>query len=287
MKEKNLFSKRRFTNKTKEELINELTEVYRRIAELEVSEAKCQEALKKTNQKLHHYQKRLKLAQEKIIQDEKLAMLYKFGSFIIHDLKNLGTSFSLAVHAFQTSPQADFLKPHIDAIIAKIENIKQIAAKFSRLPDDLELRFKRCDISSLIKDVLSKFKVPHIRVTEHLPILPPVNCDDSLQMAFYNLIENSVEAMPAGGELLISADLTKGGKYIKICISDTGCGIPEKILNNLFKPFQTTKKKGLGIGLYQCKEIIEKHKGKISLKNKSKQGTECFVLLPVAKDNPD
>jgi len=243
------------------------------------------EKLKKTNKKLLRYQKRLRSAQEKIIQTEKLSVLYKFASFIVHDLKNLVSTLSLAIYGLQIGTEkADFIKPHIDAIAANVEKMKELIAKFSNLPNDLEVKFKKCDIASLIREVIGKFKISHnIDIIENLNPLPLIDCDDSLQIVFYNLIKNSIEAMPFGGKLFISTSLTRTGKSVKIRITDTGHGIPENLFKNLFKPFQTTKKKGLGIGLYQCKEIIKKHKGKITLKSRLNQGTECLILLPVAQ----
>lgn len=333
MKDQDLSAMQALVDKTKEQLINELLETYRRIAELERLEIRRKQAeeklkrrcehleelvkectakltatneqlqqeiterkrcfqnlasafekLKRTNEKLHRYQKRLKSAQEKIIQDEKLSMLYKFGFFVVHDLKNLMLSLSISIHGLQAEPEkADFIRPHIDVITTHVERIKALVARFSSLPNGLELKFKRCDIAYLIRDVLSKFRTRNIKISKDLPSLPPIDCDDSLQVAFCNVIENSIEAMRSGGELSISASLTKKGRYIKIRIADTGHGIPEDSLKDIFKPFETTKEKGFGIGLYQCKEIIKRHKGRITLKSKLNQGTECLILLPTVQ----
>lgn len=243
------------------------------------------EKLKRANEELDHCQEKLRSTQEKNIQTEKLGMFYKFAAFIVHDLTNLAASLSLAVRTLQTKVEkAHSVKPQIDNITTNIEKMRALIAKFSSLPDGLELKFKRRDIVSLIRDVLGKFKPRNIKISEHLPHLPPIDCDDSLQVAFYNIIKNSIEAMPFGGELSISASLTKKEREIKIRIADTGYGIPEDSLKDLFKPFQTTKKRGLGIGLYQCKEIIERHKGEITLKSKLNQGTECFIVLPIVQN---
>lgn len=240
--------------------------------------------LKRTNEKLHYYQKRLRSAQEKIIQTEKLSVLYKFASFIVHDLRNLVLTLSLAVRGLQNEAErVASVKPHIDAITTNIERMKELIAKLSSFPDGLEFKFKKCDVVFLIRNVLSKFKLPRIKISGRLPHLPQIDCDNSLQLVFYNLIKNSIEAMPFGGELSISAGLTKTGRHIKIRIADTGLGIPEDLVKNLFKPFQTTKEKGLGIGLYQCNEIIKRHRGKITLKSKLNQGTECSILLPTVQ----
>jgi len=67
-----------------------------------------------------------------------------------------------------------------------------------------------------------------------------------------------------------------------ITVSDNGCGMSgEFIEKHLFKPFYTTKKKGLGIGLYQCKSIVEAHGGSIKVKSKEGMGTDFTVYLPL------
>jgi len=74
--------------------------------------------------------------------------------------------------------------------------------------------------------------------------------------------------------------------YVEIIISDTGIGISQDFIQNrLFKPFQTTKKKGLGIGLYQCKEIVTVHGGKIDVVSDENEGTSFKVLLPIQEDS--
>ncbi|RKY74897.1 hypothetical protein DRQ12_12770, partial [candidate division KSB1 bacterium] len=78
------------------------------------------------------------------------------------------------------------------------------------------------------------------------------------------------------------------GEFVEIIVSDTGSGIPiEMIQDGLFKPFKTTKNKGLGIGLFQCKEIITLHRGKIEVESEVHKGTTFSIKLPVTKAAKD
>ena len=73
------------------------------------------------------------------------------------------------------------------------------------------------------------------------------------------------------------------GETVGFTVKDNGCGMSEEFIeNSLFRPFQTTKKKGLGIGLFHCKLIVEAHRGKIEVNSAEGQGTEFRVILPVA-----
>ena len=85
--------------------------------------------------------------------------------------------------------------------------------------------------------------------------------------------------MPQGGTLVISSRLWND--TVEIALSDTGSGMPEKVMENLWRPLQTTKAKGLGLGLPICKHIVEAHGGTISLKSKAGEGTTVTFGLPI------
>ena len=71
-------------------------------------------------------------------------------------------------------------------------------------------------------------------------------------------------------------------RWVTAAVSDTGCGVPEYMRNEMFLPFKTTKSTGLGIGLYQCKRIIEAHGGQIEVASELGEGSTFSVMLPIA-----
>jgi hypothetical protein len=88
--------------------------------------------------------------------------------------------------------------------------------------------------------------------------------------------------MPGGGTLSIYTGFEEESGLVRIRVSDTGAGMSRDFIRTqLFKPFQTTKKKGLGIGLYQCKEIVELHKGRILVESEEGRGTSFTIELPL------
>jgi signal transduction histidine kinase len=99
-----------------------------------------------------------------------------------------------------------------------------------------------------------------------------------------NLVMNANEAVyAANGNGVIRVATIHEGESVGFAVRDNGCGMSEEFIeNSLFKPFQTTKKKGLGIGLFHCKLIVEAHHGSIEVNSAEGQGTEFRVLLPVA-----
>jgi two-component system sporulation sensor kinase A len=106
---------------------------------------------------------------------------------------------------------------------------------------------------------------------------------DKARRVFINLITNAVDAMPNGGTLRVSSKDLNG--FVEIAISDTGTGLDRRILENLWKPLQTTKLKGIGLGLPIVKRIIDAHGGEIAVETKTELGTTFIIRLP-AKRSP-
>ncbi|MCP2619565.1 ATP-binding protein, partial [Candidatus Aminicenantes bacterium AC-335-K20] len=110
--------------------------------------------------------------------------------------------------------------------------------------------------------------------------LPTIIVDaDKLRQVFTNLLMNSIEAIERKGKIKIIAG-AKNRKFVKIIISDTGCGIPSEILPEIFEPFFTTKSSGTGLGLANAKKIIEQHKGSIQVFSERGKGTTFEIIIP-------
>jgi signal transduction histidine kinase len=137
------------------------------------------------------------------------------------------------------------------------------------------------DLRRLLSDSLNTITVPKgvdvsMDVAESFPL---VRVDPLLtQRLSTNLANNAVQAMPDGGSLRISADLSGGSLTLKF--SDTGVGIPDENLNKLFHPLFTTKSKGSGLGLSICKKIAEAQGGTIAVESKVGTGTTFIVTIP-------
>lgn len=113
--------------------------------------------------------------------------------------------------------------------------------------------------------------------------LPPLIMDaGNLRRVIAHLISNSVNAMPEGGTLTITT--SRRNHYVLIQVSDTGCGIPPKILPHIFDPFFTTKSSGPGLGLAMVHKIIKQHGGQISVDTEVQKGTTFTILLPLREE---
>ena len=97
-----------------------------------------------------------------------------------------------------------------------------------------------------------------------------------------NLIINAAEALADGGQIRVESAPRNG--WAVLTVADNGCGMaPEFLSRALFRPFQTTKKKGFGIGMFQSKMIVEAHGGRIEVESELQKGTVFKVLLPLQK----
>ncbi|HXN07382.1 MAG TPA: ATP-binding protein, partial [Nitrospiria bacterium] len=146
----------------------------------------------------------------------------------------------------------------------------------------LELKRASADLNSLVNltiDELGHSNRPSL--VRDLHPLPPLLIDrEQIQKVLVNLVLNGMEAVKENGEIQVTTSQSEG--WVNLSVRDNGCGMtPEYLSKSLFHPFQTTKSKGLGIGLFQCKTIVEAHGGKIEVESEAGKGSLFRVILPV------
>jgi signal transduction histidine kinase len=116
------------------------------------------------------------------------------------------------------------------------------------------------------------------------PALPAVNADaDQLWQAMLNLIHNSLEAMPDGGELTVSARHLDREAVLRV--SDTGSGMTDAQVKRVFDPFFTTKSGGTGLGLALVHQIVSEHGGRVECESAPGMGSTFALYLPLAENS--
>jgi len=146
------------------------------------------------------------------------------------------------------------------------------------------------DLRRLVEDLLFSLKpqknFAHIRFFTHLPAnLPPVTIDvGQVQQVFFNLIKNATEAIKDSGQpagsIEISAAFRPDKQIIELKVKDDGPGIAPENLNRIFEPRFTTKPTGHGLGLANCRRIMEAHGGKITVESQPGAGTVFVLSFP-------
>lgn len=228
--------------------------------------------------------KTLRLTQE-VLAFKEVEAFGRMSSFITHDLKNLMNSLSLtSQNARHNMANPEFQHDTIKTIDGTVSRMKDLMEKLSHVRKGLELRKADCDVRDIINRVLKKMmpaENKQIVIKTKLDDIPPIHIDpEQIEMVFLNIVLNAYEAISGSGEIIVQAFASEG--LINVKISDNGPGITADYLNNkLFRPFTTTKKNGFGIGLYQCKAVVEAHGGCIDVESREGKGT-CFTIqLPM------
>lgn len=224
------------------------------------------------------------LAEERQAAAE-LEALHRFSVFCLHDLKNLAARLSLVAQnseqhghdpAFQESALrtvADTAKK-MTSLMTKL-SLKSFSPTIMGQADEL-------DLSSLIAEVVAPLKQDRL-VRVHLSDnqVPPVwVVREQIQQVLLNVVLNARQAITAQGDIAIAVAQSNGSAIITV--DDTGKGIPPYMLERLFRPSQSSRPGGLGIGLYQCKKIIEMHGGTIQLRSEEGKGTQVQIAIPLA-----
>lgn len=226
---------------------------------------------------------------ENLSQARALETFHKFSAFIIHDLKNAVQNLSFVV---QNAPdyldEPEFRKDALEAISDTARQMNDMITKLSSVPEKLDLHLIEVQLNDFITDTLKKSKASKLdNITIHVDGVDPsltVPLDyQHFQSVLLNLLSNAAESITDIGKIVIH--VARFDHAVEITVSDTGCGIPKDQLNTLFTPFRSTKKKGLGIGLYQCKTIVEAHGGKIYVESEVNQGTVFRIELPLKIEN--
>ncbi len=110
---------------------------------------------------------------------------------------------------------------------------------------------------------------------------------DRIRQVFLNLFLNAMDAIPQGGGLEIRTTQTRNPAGVRVTVRDSGAGIPPAVLDRIFEPFYTTKKKGLGLGLFTSRAIVEQHHGSIEAHSRPGRGTTFLVWLPALPEGQD
>ena len=232
---------------------------------------------------------KLSRTQAQLIQAEKMAAIGQLASGVAHEVNNPLTAIVMNTAFLLDRVKGDeHLKKKLKIIEKEADRATEIVKgllAFSRKVKETEK--KSSDIHQIIEDTLKpiehQLSLNNINIVrKFVEKLPEVLINaNQIQQVFLNIINNARDAMPQGGELIITTDLIQSKKVI-ISFTDTGEGIPVERLSKIFDPFYTTKgpKKGTGLGLAVSYEIIKNHQGEMRVESEVGKGSSFKVILP-------
>ncbi len=259
------------------------------INDLQISSCKELNLLAQSFVKL---QKDLIEQEEERSRRESVEITKTLAAAIAHEIKNPINTIGLTVDYIETnlSPndpkkRYEFFKL-FENVKMEISRLNKIVEGFLRLTVQDELDFKEININEVIKDVASNLSPELVKSNVSLilaldeSISSVLADEDKIKLVFSNLIINAIEALPRGGEIIISTKKFDDRK-IKIDVSDNGVGISREDIKKIFKPYYTTKKQGFGLGLPLIQNIVQKHNGKLTVYSEKGKGTTFSLFLPV------
>jgi signal transduction histidine kinase len=233
----------------------------------------------------------LRLAQEQLIRNEKLATMGQLAGSVAHELRNpLGVLSNAAYFLTITLTDADEKTQEylgiIDSEVRKSQKIVSDLLSFSRVQKTQNIQREDVLVTSLVHRALTEQPAPTtIEVsTEFSQNLPPVYVDpQQIQQVLANLVSNAYQAMPDGGKLIIKTEVERD--QVALSVIDNGTGISPENIDKLFEPLFTTKPKGIGLGLAVSKDLVEANGGSIEVKSDDGGGCTFTVWLPVNAPN--
>jgi signal transduction histidine kinase len=246
------------------------------------------ENLHRRNRALLKANRELRRAQERLIQAERLSVLGKFASLILHDIRNPIAILRGFAEMVQLAPgDTALVERNIGRIIAEADRLNRLASEmldFSR--GDIALNVSIVDLRELVAKVTGTlaeaFAARKVEVVSRVDFAGPVVLDaDRMLRALINLADNARKAMPKGGTFTIAT--AKKGRSVILEVADTGVGMDKDVQKRLFEPFFTqSEEAGTGLGLCVVKNVVEAHGGKLAYTSEKGKGTTFRIALPVA-----
>ena len=172
-----------------------------------------------------------------------------------------------------------------------LETVTHVEAKMRALMQQLQEKRsieppRRIELGGLLERVRvsKRHQRPAVEVAfDAGPSFPVYAHPERLERVVGHLVQNALDATPEDGKVSVRVDIPEAGR-LRILVEDSGCGMsPEFIRERLFKPFQSSKRSGMGIGAYETQQYIQELGGSMQVESEEGRGTRVIILLPMAE----
>ncbi len=230
---------------------------------------------------------------ERLVQAERVAAWRELARRLAHELKNplfpLQTTVENLQRAKEQSPEQfeEVFRESTAILLSEIENLKKIVGRFSDFAKMPQPELGTVQLNETVRGIVKLFE-PQFGAVGRPPITPELHLDEGLpsiqadeallRRAIENLVLNAMDAMPAGGVLMLRTTHQNGD--VDLEVSDTGSGLTPEECDRLFTPYYTTKQHGTGLGLAIVQSVVSDHGGKISVESETGVGTSFHIQLP-------
>jgi len=222
--------------------------------------------------------------QERLQKAERMAVIGETVAMVGHDLRNPLQGISGAAYLLRqkfgstADPETLEMLRLIEMGVGRADNIVKELLDYSR---EIRLELTETNAKTITEAALLQVRIPENVTVRDLTYDKPRLLIDAakIERVFVNLVGNAIDAMSKGGELTITC--AEAGEILEVQFSDSGEGIRDDVMRNLWKPLNTTKSKGMGLGLAICKRIVEAHGGSIEVKSILGKGSTFTIRLPI------
>lgn len=220
---------------------------------------------------------------EGLLEAREFAALQKASAFFVHDLKNTATTLKLMLkNLTRHFDNEEFREDALHTMSSTVARIEAMISELTCLRDEEAMNLKPADLNRLVETVVNEVaQEESVTVETTLGELPPVPLDAArLRTVLTNLLAN---ARDAGGEdTRVEVSTARQHDQAVVTVRDHGPGMTREFIDTrLFRPFQSTKKNGLGIGLFHSRQIVDAHQGRIEVESEPGTGTAFRMILPL------
>ena len=270
--------------KTNEQLRKEITE-----------REEAERTLRRAYEDLETAHNKLAESQAQLIQTEKMSALGTLVAGTVHELNNpIMGILNFSAHCVKHTSKDDRILTVLQDIeheAKRCADIVQDLLTFSHTDKDDDKAYQKESLVKIVDRVIRllsyRIEKQRILVTQHIADDTPEICmkSNSIQQLILNLAVNALDALENSEKKELNVDIHREGKFVRMTIADTGCGIAGESVKSIFDPFFTTKPvgQGAGLGLSVSQGVIKAHGGQISCESEPAVGTKFTILLPIER----
>lgn len=226
--------------------------------------------------------------EEKIKRADRLAAVGKLSAGIAHEIRNPLASISGSIELLKNELSLDSANERLmEIILREVNRLNTLISDFLLFARPIKVSERKINVSEIVSEIISLFRRGkdvdgRIKIETQLEDDLVISCDSKqLRQVFWNLIKNAIQAMPEGGVLRVSSRWSSlRPKKAEVSVQDSGNGIPYENVSRLFDPFFTTKTEGSGLGLALVYQIVQNHRGDITVQSQPGEGSTFRVVLP-------
>ncbi len=222
-----------------------------------------------------------------VLRSQRLASIGRLAAGVAHEIRNpLSSIKGFATYFKERYRQVPEDQKTAEVMIQEVERLNRVISQLLDFASPMSIQERPTSLPSLIQHSIRLIEGDAHKkgIGIHTDISPEINevmiDPDRFKQVLLNLYLNSIEAMGRGGTLSVRVQREAGERDILITVSDTGMGIREEDLPNIFDPYFTSKSSGTGLGLAIVLKIVESHGGKVAVKSSPGEGTTVTITLP-------